>query len=168
MTKGSYASGMAVLGVVLLGGCSSGSTDTTAEEPESDKPVSSATHDAKSDGGDSSQPESRCQKVSAAMQRAIASGEEGGAGMKVLDGAAVRSDDFSEAYMIALRFTVTGVEEEQVGVWSSNSLKPGGGLILAVDGFAKEFTVWPDADKTDADMTINDDGVEEAAGCMGG
>ncbi len=71
-----------------------------------------------------------------------------------------------KVYFVAGRFNVPGVDEEQVGVWATNSLEPGGGLILAVDGLAKEFTVWPDADTTDAAIDASSLGVEEAKKCL--
>lgn len=95
------------------------------------------------------------------LLEAIASGEESGVGMKAVRGVAVKSRDFANVYMVAMEFSATGIPN-QVGVWATNSLTAGEGLIMAVDGMAKQFTVWPDADETDAGITIMDDGVEEA------
>ena len=38
-------------------------------------------------------------------------------------------------------------------------------MIIAVDEVAKEFSDWPDGDKTDARMSSADDGVAEAHDC---
>lgn len=104
--------------------------------------------------------------MSAAMQRAIVAGHEDGVGLQALDAAAVRSDELSGAYVIALRFTAEQARKPLVGVWSSGSLDPDGGRILAVDGIARRFTVWPDAYKPEAQITVTDDGLEEAAACV--
>ena len=103
--------------------------------------------------------------VSNDLLQAIASGEEAGVGMKPVRGFAVKSRDFSNVYMVAMEFSATGVNN-QVGVWATNSLTSGGGLIMAVDGYAKQFTVWPDSDTTDAAITISADGVEAAKSAL--
>lgn len=133
---------------LILSGCSSdtGADDTTsaAEEPAP----------------------SRCEDVAPGLAKAILRGAEDGVG-KLEPGAAaaVRSEDYDKVWMIAVRFSGAGVDDE-VGVWASNSLDPGNGVIMAVDGFAQEFTVWPDADKTDAAMSIADDGADQAVECV--
>ena len=95
------------------------------------------------------------------LLKAIASGQEDGVGMKPVRGVAVRSKDFDKVWMVAMEFKATGIDN-QIGVWATNSLNAGGGLILAVDGMATNFTVWPDAAKTDAAITLFTDGVQEA------
>lgn len=100
-----------------------------------------------------------------ALGRAIATGREDGTGLKFQDAVAVRSKDFEKLWFVAMEFTAPGVGTE-VGVWASNSLKPGGGLIMSVDGFATEFTVWPDGGETSANLSINDDGASEALDCL--
>ena len=102
------------------------------------------------------------------MLDAIATGaEDGVGGLKLSNGYAVKSKDFEKVYLIAARLAAPGVEGD-VGVWASNSLEPGGGLIMAVDGFAKEFTVWPDANKTDAQIDQTADGYDEVRACVEG
>jgi hypothetical protein len=100
------------------------------------------------------------------MRNAIATGaEQRTGGIKLTRAFAVKSTEHANAYYIAARFTAPGVDE-QTGVWASNSLTPGQGIILAVDGFAKEFTDWGDADKTDAGMTSADKGAKKAEDCL--
>lgn len=111
--------------------------------------------------------ESRALSVPAELLDAIASGEESGVGMKPIRGVAVKSEDFSNVYMVAMEFSATGIEK-QVGVWATNSLGAGSGIIMAVDGTAKAFTVWPDAGQTDAHITNSDDGVAEARAALQG
>lgn len=157
-----------VLGLAaLLGGCGGGDEPardeevvaapepTEADEPE-EKP--SPTPPARSE---------RCLEVDPAKLAAIAEGEEDGVGgITFSSGAAVKSEDYSEVYMIAGRFTVPGVDQPQVGIWASNALAPNEGVILAVDAFAEQFTVWPDAEDSAAKIRLGSDGVDEAKDCL--
>ena len=113
----------------------------------------------------SSGKSSDCLPVSADMQAAIAQGEESGVGMTPVKAAAVKSPDFQNVYFIAMEFSATGVPN-QTGVWASNSLEKGGGVIMAVDGFAQQFTMWPDADTTQASISAADASVEKAKDCV--
>jgi hypothetical protein len=148
----------AVLACMLAAvGC--GGSSTEAESSSALSPTQ-PTVSPQADAG------ARCEQVPTDLAQAILEGyEEGTGALEYVAAAAVRSKDFQQAHMIAIRFTAEGVGE-QTGVWSSNSLENGRGLILAVDGPAKQFTVWPDADKTQAAMTSGDDGVAEAAACI--
>lgn len=106
-----------------------------------------------------------CVAVSQAMLDGIASGAEKSVGtVKLSRGEAVKSPDFDKVYFIAAHLSAPGVKDE-VAVWSSNSLAPGGGLILAVDGYAQQFTVWPDADKSSAKISKADPSVGRAKNC---
>jgi hypothetical protein len=160
----------AALLVVLFGGCAS--TDDPKTEPDTgEEPASEAAapreEEAPEEEAEPEKPDN-CEDVGMPMARAIATGAEDGVGkLKAKRVAAVKSPDFSEVYFIAVEFTGPGFETEpEVGVWASNSLTPGGGLILSVEGFAKEFTVWPDADTTDAAIESTDPSVEDAIACL--
>lgn len=110
---------------------------------------------------------SRCMPVSPELLAAIASGVEEGVGeLTLTEGAAVKSDDYSEVYLVAGKLKAPGVDGD-IGVWATNSLTPGQGLTLAVDGFAQEFTVWPDGGKSSAEVTQSADGYDEARECLG-
>ncbi|WP_028047603.1 hypothetical protein [Cellulomonas sp. URHE0023] len=88
-----------------------------------------------------------------------------GTGMKGVSAAAVLSPDFSEVYFVAMRFSATGVDD-QVGVWATNSLSPDQGVVMAVDGFAQEFSVAPHADETAAKISTADHSVDLAKACL--
>jgi len=106
-------------------------------------------------------PERRAVEVAPALLQAIADGQQAGVGMQPLRGVAVRSQDFAEVWMVAVRFTATGVGL-QTGVWATNNLTSGAGLILSVDATARACTVWPNAAQTDPGITPFADGVSEA------
>ncbi len=96
------------------------------------------------------------------------SGAEKTAGiLRPVKSAAWRSPDYEKVWFIGVRFSATGVGE-QVGVWASNSLEAGGGLILAVDGYAQQFTDWPDADKSAAKISKADRAVAIVKQCLEG
>lgn len=159
----------AALALTACGGDDSTDADTAAPAT----PRASQTTSAAPEPSDEPSPEptaDRCLVVPVEkMQEVIASGVEDGVGQMTFKAAsAVKSEDFENIYMVAGRFDVPGVEGE-VGVWATNNIEPlGGGLIMSVDGLAQEFTVWPDADSTDARITSSDDGVSQARACLGG
>ena len=135
---------VSVLALAVLTGCGGGST--SAESEPSKAPV---------------MPD--CRKVDAGLAKAIIAGEENPAGLKAVKWAAVKSPDF---YFIAIEFSATGVDN-QLGVWASDSLKQGGEVIMSVDSTAKAFTVWPDADETDAEISDADPSIDAAKACLG-
>jgi len=118
--------------------------------------------------GDSSQPNtSRGIEVSQAMLSNIASGLTVSGGGSLRDGWAVKSNDFNSLYFIAAEIDGPGLEGNgEIGLWATNRLEPGQGLILSVDSFAKEFSVWPHGDTTDSNITQFDDGADEAKMCV--
>ena len=145
---------------LLLTGCS-GADDTTATASEDETSTSSVPENGDAD----EQASADCEPVSKAMAKGIASGREDGTGLKGGRAVAVKSPDFSKVYFIAMEFKAPCIGTE-AGVWASNSLKPGGGLTMAVDGMAQEFTVWPDADSTNANISKADASVDAALSCL--
>lgn len=162
--------GAMILVLLALAGCGSGQGPSSSAPTSTASPTTAAPSRAAPTTAAPTTPTkaaaSRCLPVPQALLDAIASGEEAGVGgLRLSKGYAVQSKDFKKVYVIAAEITAPGVSGEQ-GVWASNSLESGGGgLILSVDGFAQQFTVWPDADKTDAKITQAADGVDEAKDC---
>lgn len=106
-----------------------------------------------------------CLDVPADVLTRIATGAQDGTGFAPVRASAFQSPNHGEVYLVALEFAATGVDNS-VGVWAANGLTEPG-LTLSVDGFAKEFTVWPDASTTDAAIDVTSDGVAEAKECLG-
>lgn len=144
----------------LLAGCSNTGAVEADESDTTEGPAKAAPANTEEKA-----PADNCLKVSAAMAEAIGSGEESGVGMKPGVIAAVKSPDFAKVYFIAMKFGASGIDD-QVGVWASNSVKPGGGILMSVDGFAQQFTVWPNADGTDAAISKADPSVAAAKACL--
>lgn len=105
-----------------------------------------------------------CIDVPAVVQESLAGGSNEWT-MTPLGAAAVNSPDFTgDAYFVAMRYEVDG--EQNVGVWLATNLD-GEGPYLAVDGFAKQFTDWPDADKGQFDVSPADPAGKRARNCLG-
>jgi hypothetical protein len=85
--------------------------------------------------------------------------------MSAVRGSAVKSPDFENVYFIAVEFTLAGADNV-VGVWVSNSLERGGGITLAADAFAKEFTDWGDAASLAAAISGADPSIRDARTCV--
>jgi hypothetical protein len=140
-----------LLALAGCGGTETAESDDRTESPQATAPATTVT--------------GRCEKVSSAVLNAIAEGLTVTGGGTLRNGYAVKSDDFSKVYMVAADIQGTGMEgDSEVGVWATNSLD-GAGLILAVDGLAKEFSDWGHGDTTDANITLSSDGVSEAKDC---
>ena len=150
------ASGLAVLATIGLTACG-GAATTSAPEAVPSKTAAPPAAPSK--------PATACLPVDSAMGQGIMSGAEAGTGAKYVRSAAVKSPDFDKVYFIAVEFSADGVGK-QVGVFSSNALTAGGGLVMAVDGMAQQFTVWPDADTTKAAISRDDPSVDVAKACL--
>jgi hypothetical protein len=143
---------MVLLTPLALIGCGGGSTGDAGTSP-----ASQATNAA-----------SACEPVPSGLLEAIAKGAEAGVGpMTLTRGRAYRSPDFSKVWFVAASLQAEGISPTD-GVWATNSLEPGGGALMAVDGVAKEFTVWPDADSTAARISAADPAVAAAKNCSTG
>lgn len=79
--------------------------------------------------------------------------------------AAVRSRDYESVYFVAADVQGPGIDgPNDVAVWATTRLD-GSGTFLSVDAVAKGFSSLPDASKTDAHLSLSDDGVDEARKC---
>jgi hypothetical protein len=146
----------------IAGSDGSNSNTTQSSSTQESEPAATA------NSNESTKPESasvpiQCLDVPEQVLLDIASGEEERAGMIPLRGKAYKSPDYANVYFIAIEFEATGIEK-QVGVWARNGIESG--LILAADSYAQSFTVWPDADKTDAQILPSDPAIKIARECL--
>jgi hypothetical protein len=111
---------------------------------------------------------SRCVVASPGQMEAIRSGVKSiQESNNVETGWAVKSNDFKNVWMVAAEITGPNLEDvTSIGVWAISGDPGSPGMILSVNGFAKEFTPYPDASETDANITIADDGVRQAEQCV--
>ncbi len=150
MTRRTAAAAVTLAGLLALSACGGGGNE---EPAEADQEAAAESAQA-------------CEEVPQGVLDNIAGGAKEGTGLAPVSGAAYRSPDFEKVYLVAMEFSAEGVEN-QVGVWATNSLDPAEpGMILAVDGFAKEFTTWVDAETTDAAIGPADPSADAAEACL--
>ena len=150
LSKAALLSALA-LALAACGGTDSGSD--TSSSPPADT----------SGGASSSSPDNDCLKVSRAMVNGLNEGLQHG--VKITRAAAVKAQGFHNVYFIAGKLKGPGVDD--TGVWATNhGLKPGDGLIFSVDGMAREFSVWPDADVPIFSADASDPNVDRALECL--
>jgi len=112
-----------------------------------------------------------CLKITKWYPTELLSGNEASTGkLQFVSAKAVKSPDFNNVYFVAVKFKASGVGN-QVGVWAINGKlpqKPGdlAGLSLSVNSIAQQFTVWPDADRTQAQIAKNDRSIATAIKCL--
>jgi hypothetical protein len=112
-----------------------------------------------------------CLKITKWYPTELLSGNEVGTGkLQYVSAKAVKSPDFNNVYFVAVKFKASGVGN-QVGVWAINGKLPQkpadlAGLSLSVNSIAQQFTVWPDADKTQARIAKNDRSSATAIKCL--
>ena len=112
---------------------------------------------------------SACVNVQPDMVENIASGLSiGGGGTLVKTSArAIKSNDFKNIYFIAAEIQGQGMESKgEIGLWASNSIEAGKGMLLSVNSLAIEFSVWPNGKKSQARLSQFDHGGQEAINCV--
>lgn len=101
----------------------------------------------------------------------LLSGNEKSTGkLTFVSAAAVKSPDFKNVHFIAVKFKAGGVGN-QVGVWALSGKLPQkagdvSGLILSANAIAQQFTVWPDGNKSQAQIALNDRSIKAATKCL--
>lgn len=156
-----------VLALVLTG-CTAealpGATNSPSSSPSGSSVEDKAAARESAKAAKAAEAKAACKPVDKAMLNAIAEGADAVA-ITPLRGAAVKSDDLENAYLIAMEFDAPG-GDSVVGVWTSGSLKAGDALLMSVDGFAKSFTKWPDAGKSKFNITQSVHGFAESIACL--
>lgn len=80
---------------------------------------------------------------------------------------AVRSGAHEHVYFVSADLEGPGLEGPgHLATWAVTRLDGSGGMVLAVSGQAKEFSDWPDGEKTDARTTMDDPGARESQDCV--
>lgn len=113
----------------------------------------------------------KCLSVSKWYPTQILAGNENGTGkLTFVSAAAVKSPDFKNVHFVAVKFKAAGVGN-QVGVWAISGKLPQkageiSGLTLSANTIAQQFTVWPDGNKTQAQIATNDQSIGAAIKCI--
>lgn len=108
-----------------------------------------------------------CLRVSEELVSSIAQGFDGS---KLTGNAAgYRASEYADVKFVAVEFIPNGDTASQKAVFATNDDDLANatlnGLIVAVDGFAKEFSDWGSAPKLN--MSIADKGANESLECLG-
>ena len=78
------------------------------------------------------------------------------------------ASDFADVKFIALEFTPTGETTSQIAIFGTNDDDLSddiiNGLVIPVDGFAKEFSDW--GQSAQVDLSVSDQGVAESKECL--
>jgi hypothetical protein len=112
-----------------------------------------------------------CLSISKWYPNEILSGNESGTGkLTFVSASAVKSPDFKNVYFVAVKFKAKGVGN-QIGVWAVNGKLPQkaadlSGLTLSANSIAQRFTVWPDGNRTQAQIATNDRSISVAIKCL--
>ena len=108
-----------------------------------------------------------CLDVPADVQQTIAEGANETT-ITPVAASAVKSPTEDGLYLVAMSFTLPDTEDPQTGVWATHGLDAASaGPIYAVDGFAHEFTVWPNT-VNGHDLSVTEPGADEAKACLEG
>jgi hypothetical protein len=95
-------------------------------------------------GCGASTPAADCIALSADVMQTIADGADAGREIVGQEAQAVKGTG-EDVYFVAMRFQTKGGSDE-VGVWGTNAVSSNAvTTVIAIDGFAKQFTHWPDA-----------------------
>ena len=111
-------------------------------------------------------PASACVRVPPVVVSAIASGLN--VDKATLNNAwAVRSTEFQRAFMVSAELDGPGLDGPgDIATWTANALDSTVGMILAVDNVAHEFSVWPFARETRAEINMSTHGVSASRACV--
>lgn len=78
--------------------------------------------------------------------------------------AAVRSEAFEDANIVAMRFTTSDGEDAE-GVWAIGGSLDDPGVTLSIDAVAATVTDWPNQ-MDGEEFSITEDGAAEAKACL--
>jgi hypothetical protein len=161
MLKRAIAAAAAIAGVGLLSGCDSFQAYAAHDPLPGAGGVAKPTSAPAKPGTPATPAASRCTKVPVAEQKTLRALLK--PGIKGTKFAAVRSTDFDQVYMVAVRLSGTGVGTNYNAVFATDTLN-GTGQTFAVDGFAQEFSSL--GEQVQQGVTTDADGVSEAQGCV--
>ncbi len=157
---------LAALLTLAAAGCGGGTT-------EAEGTTSEATAEDAATEGEPAAEASRCLRVGASLKKAIASGLTVKYGGELGKAAAVRSHDFERVWYVSAVILGAGIGSETVGTWAVNvkpDAKHAGGLIIAADSVAREFSDWGEAAAEGSPAAevrgLENDGAQESRDCL--
>jgi hypothetical protein len=135
-------------------------TTTTETKPDLPPPATTVEEEE--------EESTHCRNVPPGLVNAMEEGLSVTGGGTLTNAHAVKSEDFKRVFFVSAEINGAGMEGSgEIGTWAkSGPLRAGGGLILAVDSFANEFSDWGDGGETDAQLSMDNDGAEESKDCV--
>jgi hypothetical protein len=154
-----------VIGIIFvigaIGGIVNGLDGSTPEESLSSESAPSETQSVSKNFSSAG-----CLPVSPSLVSSIAQGFK--TEVTIGRAAGFVASDFADVKFVAVEFTPSGSSTKEIAVFGTNdnNLDDGklDGLIIAADGFAKNFTTW--GESTNVDLSIADDGARESIECL--
>lgn len=117
-------------------------------------------------GSTSASKAADCLTVPDAVSAAIAGGGKP-SDLVVKSGAAVKSTERKDMYFVALKFTQGSDATESIGLWAAANLDEGANTFISVDGYAKQFTQWPDGSASSYKLSMTEKDAKSALECAG-
>jgi len=115
-------------------------------------------------GCGASTPSADCIAVPADVMQGIADGADTGREIVGQEAKAVKGSG-EGVYFVAMRFETKGGSDE-VGVWGTDAVTSDAlTTVISIDGFAKQFTYWPDAQQA-FDISAAHPKALAAEGCL--
>ena len=150
--------------VFAVAGCGA---NTSESEPEASDEPDQAEAAQPSEPQEAETKSERCLDVPPGIVDTILSGLTVTGGGSLRDGQMVRSNDFEAIWFVSSGIDGSQMEGDgEIGTCATNTPKDGYGLTYSVDGYAKEFSDWGDGGKTDAALSMSDDGADESKTCV--
>jgi hypothetical protein len=142
-----------------------------AAEEEQTTEAGTATSASTSQDTNASVADPRCRPAPKALVKAFEDGLRRGYrdfSIRPAKASAVRSDDFEKVFYVSA--VIEGPGRLGVGTWATNSLKVGGGLIIAANDYAREVTDWGEAAEDGSPAAevrdMANDGATESQTCV--
>jgi hypothetical protein len=126
-----------------------------------------ASNSSKKEDGQKQATANRCLAVPEELVASMASGLTVNDGGSLRNAQAVKSNDFENVYFVSADLQGAGLEgDDDIATFATNSLSAGGGIIMAINGSAKEFSKFPDGSTTSFKVTVSNDGAQASQDCV--
>lgn len=157
---------LGIVGIIFAVGFVGSLFDGDSSETSTSATPSSVTATSDAAGSSATFQSAGCLVVSPSLVDSIAQGLNNAKATGKAAG--FRSSDFADVKFVAVEFIPNGLSEKEVAVFGTNddNLSDASldGLILAADGFAKQFSSW--GESSSIELSIADDGAKESVECL--
>lgn len=154
---------IAAVMLAAIGALSSRQPDSSDPAPGRD--FSAVTDAAPADSDAESVADGRCEDVPYQVVGWLEQGLSLPGGVR--DAQAVRSEDFSKVWFISADIQGEGIDGDgPIGTWTTTSIDPSEPRGFAsVDDTALQFSNWANGPRTQANLSMSDDGAQESVEC---